>query len=61
MIWEDQKLSKQKDKKANAKNEVLEILPIENNAAAAYFMQIPSPITYFSIFEFGTIFDPSLT
>ena len=36
MILEDQKLSKQEDKKVNAKNEVLEILPIENNAAVAY-------------------------
>ena len=38
MIWEDQKLSKHEDKKVNAKNEVLEILPIENNAAAAYYV-----------------------
>ena len=37
MIWEDQKLSKHEDKKVNAKNEVLEILAIEDKTAAAYY------------------------
>ena len=60
MIWEDQKLSKQEeDKKVNAKNEVLEILLLENKFAEVYVNHKPNYIIF--NFEFGTIFDPSLT